>query len=78
VDRASYEKNDLASRRGYCWGSPSPPKVLRTEKSTISNETECRSCNKHVQSDEGWQLQLKVVMKVKRDVEPKRKRPVNP
>jgi hypothetical protein len=33
------------------------------EKSPISNETECRSCNKHAQSAEGLQLWLKVVTK---------------
>jgi hypothetical protein len=25
-------KNDLALRRGYCWGSSSPPKVLKAKK----------------------------------------------
>jgi hypothetical protein len=33
TDRARYEKNDLAPRRGYYWGSSSPLKVLKTKVS---------------------------------------------
>jgi hypothetical protein len=31
ADRARFTKNDLAPRRGYCWGSSSPPKVLKAK-----------------------------------------------
>jgi hypothetical protein len=30
-----------------CWGSPSLPKLLGTEKLPTSNGTKCRSYNKH-------------------------------
>jgi hypothetical protein len=35
ADRARYEKNDLAPRRGYYWGSSSPPKVLKEKTSSV-------------------------------------------
>jgi hypothetical protein len=35
---SSLRKNDLAPRRGYCWGSSSPPKVLK-EKPFRQNNT---------------------------------------
>jgi hypothetical protein len=31
ADRARYEKNDLAPRKGYCWWSSTLPKVLKTK-----------------------------------------------
>jgi hypothetical protein len=35
VDQAHYEKKDIARGRGYCWESPSLPKVLRIKKSIV-------------------------------------------
>jgi hypothetical protein len=39
---------------------------------------ECRSCNRHAQNAEELELQLKMVMKVIRDIESAKKRPVYP
>jgi hypothetical protein len=50
ADRARYEKNDLAPRRSYCWGSSTLPKVLKTKILRRSNIVECRSSVASVQT----------------------------
>jgi hypothetical protein len=49
VDRARYE-NDLAPRRSYCWGSSSPPKVLKA-KTPSSRQNEGK-CNMKIQPED--------------------------
>jgi hypothetical protein len=78
VDRARYEKNDLAPRRSYSWGSSSPPKVLKTKRPSRQRHCLKATTSNAEATAEERQLWLKVATKVKHDVESKRKRLVYP
>jgi hypothetical protein len=71
-------KNDLTSRRGYCWGPPSLPKDLKTKELFATKGTECRSCNRYAQNAEGLEPRLNMVTMIRRGSELERKRPVYP